>query len=139
MGYEKAKDAMNERTQRRRGFKVESLPMETRLSYESLYSTVYGQRQHDAFEERLCDNTQTPVPEQVAFRIDFPQWLTTRTERDRRIIDDMAMGERTDHLARKHGISPARISQLRREYHADWQTFCGDGLDESERAAVNAA
>ncbi len=65
----------------------------------------------------------TPPDEQAAFRIDFPAWLSTRTERDRRIINDMVVGERTQHLARRFGISPARISQLRREYHDDWRRF----------------
>ena len=87
LGYEKAKDAMNVMTQRRRGFRVEPLPHEVQASYEALYSSVHGQRQHDAFEERLCDNTMTPVPDQAAFRIDWPAWVRTRTDRDRRIIE----------------------------------------------------
>jgi hypothetical protein len=69
MGYEKAKDAMCVRTQKRRGFKVERLPKEFRASHESLYSTVHGQQEHDAFEERLSDNSITPIPDQAAFRI----------------------------------------------------------------------
>jgi len=68
----------------------------------------------------------TPPDEQAAFRIDFPDWLTTRTERDRRIIGDMVVGEKTMHLARRFGISPARVSQLRREYHDDWRQFTGE-------------
>jgi hypothetical protein len=35
----------------------------------------------------------------------------------------MARGERTTDLARKHGVCPARISQLRREYQTDWRRF----------------
>jgi hypothetical protein len=76
----------------------------------------------------LHENTVTPPDEQAAFRIDFPDWLTTRTERDRRIISDMAVGEKTMHLARRFGISPARVSQLRREYHNDWRQFTGEAV-----------
>jgi hypothetical protein len=94
-GYEKAKDALCVRTQKRRGFKVERLPKEFRASHESLYSTVHGQHEHDAFEERLSDNSITPIPDQAAFRIDWPAWMQTQTERDRRIIDDSMAGERT--------------------------------------------
>jgi hypothetical protein len=36
------------------------------------------------------------------------------------------VGERTLDVADKHGISPARISQLRREFKDDWTRFCGD-------------
>jgi len=63
------------------------------------------------------------VPDQVQFRLDFPAWLSTRTHRDRRIIGAMAMRERTLGLAKRHRLSPARISQLRRKYRTDWQTF----------------
>ena len=124
MGSEKAKDAMCARSQKRRGFKVEALPLATRASHKSLYSTVRGQKEHDAFEERLCDNTLTPVPDQAAFRIDWSAWRQTQSERDCRIIDDLMMGERSLDVSRKHGLSPARISQLRRQLRDDWHEFC---------------
>jgi hypothetical protein len=66
------------------------------------------------------------VAEQVHFRLDFPAWRASRGERDRRLIDDLMVGERTRDAARKYGISPARVSQLRRELSLDWQRFCGD-------------
>lgn len=124
IGMEKAKDVMCSQAQRRHGFKLESLSAPSVASYHDLYSAVHGQRQHDAFEERLRDNTVTPVPEQAAFRIDWSSWLCGRTERDRRLIDDLMAGERTLDIRRKHGVSPARVSQLRREYHEDWERFC---------------
>jgi hypothetical protein len=124
-GQLKAKDVLSARAQRRHGFKVEPLPTSTRTSHAELYA-VAGQRQLDIYEERLQDNTRTPPDEQAAFRLDFPAWLTTRTERDRRIIADMAVGERTKHLARRFGLSPARVSQLRREYRDDWLMFTGE-------------
>jgi len=127
-GQLKAKDVLSERAQQRHGFRVEQLPISTRTCHEEL-NGVHGQRHLDAFEERLQDNTMTPPDEQAAFRIDFPAWLRTRTERDRRIIADMAVGERTPHLARRFGISPARVSQLRREYHEDWTRFTQDPAD----------
>ena len=73
------------------------------------------------------------------FRLDFPSWLRTRTDRDRRIIGDMAMGQRTLDLSRKYGISPGRISQLRREFHDDWERFCSPTTDTSSlRSGVRA-
>lgn len=120
------KDVMNEVAQRKHGFRVERLPTSTRTSLADLYSAARGQQDLDAFEERLADNLQTSVPEQAAFRIDFPTWLRTRTGRDRRIINDMMKNERTLDLARKYRVTPGRISQLRRDYHADWELFCSD-------------
>ena len=112
-GQEKANDVLSPAAQRRRGFTVSPLPQG---------SSLLG----NVFDEALADNTVTPVPDQVIFRLDWPAWLRTRTNRDRRIIGDMALSERTHVLARKFGISPGRVSQLRQEYHADWEQFCSD-------------
>ena len=95
-------------------FCVETLP-EVHTS-DARFSTL--------FTEALADNMQSPVPEQVCFRMDFPAWLLTRTDRDRRMIPDMMIGERTETLADRFGMSPGRVSQLRSEYHADWERFC---------------
>jgi hypothetical protein len=121
-GQLKAKDVLSERAQRRHGFRVEPLPISTRTSHSELHS-ISGQRHLDAYEERLRDNTRTPPDEAAAFRIDWPAWLTTRTERDRRIIEAMSLNERTLVLSRRFGISPARVSQLRRAFHDDWNRF----------------
>lgn len=124
-GTIKPKDVMSSRAQRAHGFRVEPLPS-TRCNHGHLYGAGNVQRLQDCYEERLRDNTVTPPDEQAAFRIDWPHWLTTRTERDRRIIEDMACNERTVALSRKHGISPGRVSQLRREYMEDWERFTSD-------------
>jgi hypothetical protein len=135
IGQEKAKDPMSPLTQKRHGFTVESLPSSDRVSFADLYSTVGGQREHDAMEERLQDNTATPVPEQAAFRIDWPAWMKTRTQRDRRIIKDLMAGERTFDVSRKFGMSPARVSQLRSEFRDDWESFCALPETEEQIAA----
>ena len=125
-GQEKSKDALSPLARHRHGFSVEPLPAATRRSYEDVYASVGGQRRMDAFEERLKDNTMTPPPEAAAFRVDFPRWLQTRGERDRKMIADMMKDERTLDLARRYDLSPARISQLRREFMDDWLRFCGE-------------
>jgi hypothetical protein len=125
-GMAKSKDVMNPVTQRRHGFGVEPLAASTRVSHEELYGATLGQRRLDAFEERLRDNTVTPVPDQLQFRIDWPAWLKTLTGRERRLIRAMARNERTLDLSKEFELSPARISQLRREFHDDWHRFLGD-------------
>jgi hypothetical protein len=126
VGQEKARDVMSRRAQRRHGFHVESLPASTASSFDDRCARVHGQRRRDVFEERLSDNRITPVPDQVQFRIDFPSWLKTLTGRERRMVRAMAANERTLDVSRRFDVSPARVSQMRRELHNDWQRFCGE-------------
>jgi hypothetical protein len=109
----KAKDALSPVAQRRHGFAVGRLPD---------FSTLNGNPLFDA----LQDNMQSPVIDQVAFRFDFPAWLASLGARDRGIAQDMAQGHRTGELAEKYGLSPARVSQLRRQFYLGWRSFCGD-------------
>jgi hypothetical protein len=122
-GQQRARDAMSPAAQRSGGFRVEDL-LPSSANQERLYHEPFGQRLKDAFEERLCDNTQTPVVEQVVFRLDFPTWLATLSDRNRRVIDDLMAGEGTGDVARKFGLTPGRVSQLRRQFEDDWTVFC---------------
>ncbi|OAI48215.1 hypothetical protein AYO44_07585 [Planctomycetaceae bacterium SCGC AG-212-F19] len=110
-----AKDAMSERAQQRHAFSVSKLP-------------DFATESTNPLQEALTDNTQSPVPDQVQFRCDFPNWLTAHTQRDRKIAVEMAKGEKTLALAQRFKLSPARVSQLRREFQDDWQRFTGDQL-----------
>jgi hypothetical protein len=120
-GQEKAKDVLSSLAQQRHNFVVEKLPD---------HSTLKG----NPLSEALADNTITPPPDAAAFRIDFPTWLVTRTDRDRRMIQDMAIGERMLDLSRKYGVSPARISQKRDEFCDDWEQFCAEPDDHAVAA-----
>jgi hypothetical protein len=82
--------------------------------------------QDEAWQEAIVEDDRTPVADQAAFRVDFPAWLTRQTKRNRRIAEAMAVGERTSDVARRFRISPGRVSQLRREFHADWLDFHGE-------------
>jgi DNA-directed RNA polymerase specialized sigma24 family protein len=110
-GKESCRDVLSPLAQRRKGFTVSSLP--TR-------STLGG----SVLDEALQDNARTPPDEQAAFRIDWPNWLSTHRERDQRLILDLMVGERTLDVAAKYRLSPGRISQMRREFHAGWERFC---------------
>ena len=113
-GHERARDVMSPHAKCQHGFTLSRL-------------TDHGTPAGSPLEEALRDNTITPVPEQVAFKIDFPAWRRTYPDRERRLIDRPMAGERTLHVSRAFGLSPARISQKRREFHADWLAFCGEG------------
>ena len=122
------KDVLSALARQRHGFAVEGLPNSVRAARDERYGTAGGQRRQDAWEERLRDNTQTPVPDQAAFRLDFPAWLDSLTPRERRLVGEMANSERTLDLSQRFELSAARISQLRRELHADWRRFLGDDV-----------
>jgi hypothetical protein len=109
-GQQKANDVLSPVAQRRHGFAVQRL---------HLHAYPPGSR----WEEAVHDNTQTPVPEQVVFRVDFPAWIQTRSKWDRRIIDRLLLGERTSTVAQAFDLSPGRIAQLRLQFHADWLRF----------------
>jgi hypothetical protein len=59
------KDVLSPQAQQVHGFQVESLPQSTARPCEELWSPARGQRELDAFEERLQDNRQSPIPDQV--------------------------------------------------------------------------
>jgi hypothetical protein len=82
--------------------------------------------QRTGWREQLVDNRRTPVPEQAAFRIDFPCWLRTLSRRDRRSVNQLAAGERTGDVARRFGVSAGRVSQLRRQLKESWEGFIGE-------------
>ena len=113
-GQEKARDVMSSRAQQRKHFAVQPWPDQDS-----------GGDDNGALEA-LRDNTKSPPDEQAAFRIDFPAWLARLGDRNGRIAWDMALGERTQELAVRYGTSQARISQLRREFKADWERFTAD-------------
>lgn len=76
---------------------------------------------------------RSKVPDQVAMRIDTPEWLATLSRRLRRIAKDLAVGRSTSQLARKHGLSAGRISQIRRALVESWHRF-HEGADELQPA-----
>jgi hypothetical protein len=109
-GQQKANEVLSPVAQRLHGFTVQRL---------HAYDTAVG----SPWEEAVQDNTQTPVVEQVIFRVEFPIWRSRRTKRDQRIIDCLLVGERTGAVAQAFDLSPGRIAQLRRQFHADWLRF----------------
>ena len=104
------KDVLTEVAQKRHGLVVERL---------------YPRFDKDAGEwiEATVEDTQTPVPDQAAFRCDFPAWLATHSPRNRRIAEALALGHSTGEVARRFKVSPGRVSQLRGELHDSWLEF----------------
>jgi hypothetical protein len=77
-------------------------------------------------EAVVQDTRSAPVPDIVAFRCDFADWLRSLSRRDRRITLTLAGGEATGRTARKFGISAGRVSQIRRQLHEGWCEYQGE-------------
>jgi hypothetical protein len=112
-GSESTRDVLSPTCRWRRGFAVSPLP-DTHAASDT------------AFEEALCDNTVTPVPDQVAFRCDYPRWRASLCRPTRKLMDAMAAGHRGTELAEAFGLTQGRISQVRRELCESWRAFCSD-------------
>jgi hypothetical protein len=73
---------------------------------------------------------RTPVADQVEFRIDFPAFLRTLSSRDQSMARRLEAEEPAKEVARRFGISPARVTQLRRSWLRQWRIF----QDESSKS-----
>lgn len=105
-------EVLSSYAQRKKGFVVERLD---RLDREA-----------DEWAEAIVEDHHTPVPDQVAFRIDFPNWLMLLSNRNRRIAEALALGNSTSLVAKRFKLSPGRVSQLRGELYRSWQDYHGD-------------
>jgi DNA-directed RNA polymerase specialized sigma24 family protein len=110
---ESARDVLSKKCQRRRQYVVTPFSNE-----RSFHRTL--------LEDALRDNTQSPVPDQVQFRVDFSSWCATLDERRRKLVESMMQGDSTSELASRFGVTAGRIAQLRREFHDSYAVFCGD-------------
>ena len=95
------------------------------------HSFVVGRldRFHEAtgeWIEAVVEDTTTPVPDQAAFRCDFPAWLRNQKRRNRRIAEALSLGHTTADVARRFRVSAGRVSQLRGELHDSWLAFHGE-------------
>jgi hypothetical protein len=65
----------------------------------------------------------TPIPDQVAFRLDLPRFFETLSERQRKMAMDLATGMTTNEVAKKHGVSAAAVSQFRSRFKVLLERF----------------
>jgi hypothetical protein len=97
-----------------------------KLALESLQSAG---SESTIWIEAMADNRLTPIPDQVAFRLDFPAWLGILNRRDRKLVRFLAVGNTTSEAAQRFGVSRSRVSQLRAELQATWNDFQGEASE----------
>jgi hypothetical protein len=119
-GRQSSVDVLSRRARKRQRFRVRSL---------------MRMREEPDWREMAVENRKTSPADIAAFRIDFQEWLRTRTARERRIIDCLATGERTTAVADRFGLTPGRVSQLRRRFEQSWTAFTNPVSPIARRAA----
>jgi hypothetical protein len=83
-------------------------------------------REGDVLAEALAGYTQSALPDQAAFRIDFPRWRRRFNSQKGRVMDALMAGGKTGHVAECFGLCEARVSQTRREFRDNWDAFHED-------------
>ena len=114
-GAEKARDALSPLARLRGRVTVERLgaraERETRRPGEVVA------------EELAAADPRVSVPDQAAFRVDFPLFRRGLTPGARAGLDLLAAGWGTGEAAARLGVTAARVSQLRRELAEKWEAF----------------
>jgi hypothetical protein len=91
--------------------------------YAQIGNGIQFEQGHGNWLDRIVEDKRASVPDQVAAKLDFTAWFITLSRRMKRIARDLAHGFSTSEVARKHGVTAGRISQLRRKLEASWADF----------------
>jgi hypothetical protein len=91
--------------------------------YAQLRNRIQLKHVHERWMGMMVEDKRAPVFDQVAAKIDIGAWFATLSRRTKQIAKDLALGDSTCEAARKHGVTAARISQLRRSLEESWAAF----------------
>lgn len=91
--------------------------------YAQLSNGIQIERLQSKWIDTLVEDKRASVPDQVAAKMDVGAWFTTLTRQMRQIAKDLAFGCSTSEVAKKHGVTAGRISQLRRTLEESWAAF----------------
>jgi hypothetical protein len=91
--------------------------------YGQISSGIEVERQPSSWIDTLVEDKRAPVADQVAAKMDVGAWFATLTKRTKEIAKDLAFGCSTSEVAKKHGVTAGRISQLRRTLEESWAEF----------------
>ena len=71
----------------------------------------------------LCEDRHAGPAETAAARLDVADWFRKLSPRNRRIARALAVGEQTNAVAQRFGLTAGRISQLRSLFRTQWEQF----------------
>jgi len=79
-----------------------------------------------SWRERLAEDNRVGPAEEACFRVDFEAWLEGLSPRKRQIAELLTEGHEGVVVARRVGVSPGRVCQVRAELEACWEAFQGE-------------
>jgi hypothetical protein len=93
-------------------------------------------REESQWQEIVVEDHRAGPAEIAACRIDFASWLRLLPVRRRKVALTLARGETTSEAAKKFGVTPARVSQLRLWLKESWEGFQGEAEEGQARVAA---
>jgi len=103
-----SQDVLSGYAQHRKGFSVLPLPEAS---------------EHSEWHEIVVEDRHASPAEIAGFKIDFADWLRRLNRSKRHVALRLVAGDTTTEVAGHFRLSLARVSQLRRELHQDWDDF----------------
>ncbi len=91
--------------------------------YAQLGNGIQVERLDGKWIDALVEDKRAPVADQVAAKMDVGAWFGSLSRRMKQIAKDLAFGCSTSEVARKHGVTAGRISQLRRSLEESWAAY----------------
>jgi hypothetical protein len=91
--------------------------------YGQISNDIEVERQSGNWIDAMVEDKRAPVADQVAAKMDVGAWFATLTKRMKEIAKELAFGCSTSEVAKKHGVTAGRISQLRRSLEESWAAF----------------
>ncbi|PWT86238.1 MAG: hypothetical protein C5B58_01720 [Acidobacteria bacterium] len=86
--------------------------------------------EENCWQEIVVEDKRATPADIAAARIDFASWLRLLPTLRRKIALALASGETTSATAKKFGVTPARISQLRQWLKQSWDSFQGSKAED---------
>jgi hypothetical protein len=96
--------------------------------YAQIGNRIQIERQPRNWIDAIVQDRRAAVADQVAAKMDVAAWFATLTKRMKEIAKDLAFGCSTSEVAKKYGVTPGRISQLRRVLAGSWAAFQGEAV-----------
>jgi hypothetical protein len=94
--------------------------------YAQISNDIEVERLPNNWIDAMVEDKRAPVVDQVAAKMDVVAWFVTLPKRMKEIAKDLAFGCSTSEVAKKYGVTPGRISQMRRALEESWAALQGE-------------
>ena len=126
-----AMDVFHPRAQKASDFKVISLDSGDEVDPDRPFG--------GGWREWLAEDNRVGPADEAAFRVDFAAWLKSLPTRNRRVAELLAEGHDGAVVARRVGLSPGRVCQLKPVLEASWREYQGQAEGGRRREVVATA